>query len=348
MSPRHADTLNPGPRHADTLAPDPPSIRSGNTCNGTGVEPTRGAHGSVTRAPHESGIHTPEATSGLGESMTHVQTLAGAAPAGRWTGARHGVRREIQRLRLSWAAGVDTASPVTVAFVATVMLSAFFVLLPGVDLAITQIVFDADRGFVAASDPALKALRKSSSWVMGLVLLGLIVIAVRGVWTHRREARKALFLISGLALSSGLIVNGVLKTSWGRARPIQIEAFGGEAAFTRAWAITDQCASNCSFVSGEASSAAWIVAAAVVMTPQPWRAVLIPAAFAYGAALSFNRLLFGGHFLSDIVLSWAITALVLCLLHRLMVYCPVAARRARQRRRARQEQAPALARSFRA
>ncbi|MBU2168160.1 MAG: phosphatase PAP2 family protein [Alphaproteobacteria bacterium] len=274
--------------------------------------------------------------------MTHVQALSGAASAGQWTGVRRGLRRELQRLRLSWAAGIDTASPVTVALVATAILSAFFVLLPGVDLAVTQIFFDAERGFVAASDPSLKALRKSSTWVMGLVLLGLIIVAVRGGWTRRHEARKALFLIGGLALASGLVVNAVFKASWGRARPIQIETFGGEAEFTRAWAIADQCASNCSFVSGEASSAAWIAAAAVVMTPQPWRAVLIPVAFAYAAALSFNRLLFGGHFLSDIVLSWAITALVLCLLHRLMLHCPVTARRARRRRRTRQEPAPAL------
>lgn len=274
--------------------------------------------------------------------MTHVQTLSGAVAAGQWTGVRRGLRRELQRLRLSWAAGVDIASPVSVALVTTAILSAFFVLLPGVDLAVTQIFFDAERGFVAASDPALKLLRKSSTWIMGLVLLGLIVVAVRGGWPCRREARKALFLICGLAMASGLVVNGLFKASWGRARPIQIEAFGGEAEFTRAWAITDQCASNCSFVSGEASSAAWIAAAAVVMTPQPWRAILIPIAFAYAAALSLNRLLFGGHFLSDIVLSWAITVLVLCVLHHLMLHCPVTARRARRRRRARQEPAPAM------
>ena len=329
-------------RHADPLNPAPPSVRSGTTCNETGTEATQDTHVSVTRMPHESGIRIPRATSGLGESMTHVQTLSGVAPAGQWTGVRRGLRRELQRLRLSWAAGVDTASPVTVALVATVILSAFFVLLPGVDLAVTHAVFDAEQGFVAASDPALRALRQSSTWVMGLALLGLIVVIVRGGWTRRHEARKALFLIAGLAMASGLVVNAVFKASWGRARPIQIEMFGGEAEFTRAWAITDQCASNCSFVSGEASSAAWIVATAIVMTPQPWRAVLIPAAFAYGAALSFNRLLFGGHFLSDIVLSWALTALVLCLLHRLMLHCPVTARRARRKRRVRPEPAPAM------
>jgi membrane-associated phospholipid phosphatase len=275
--------------------------------------------------------------------MTFVQTLVGSRRGDRFAGTGRPLRRGFLRLRLSLAAGIDAASPITVALVLALALSAYFALLPGVDLAVSDLFHDPSLGFVATTDPALRALRKSSSWVMGLTLLALIVIAVRGWWTAWREARKALFLISGLALASGLVVNGVFKSSWGRARPIQIEAFGGEAEFTRAWAIADQCASNCSFVSGEASSAAWIAAVAVVMTPQPWRVILIPAVFAYAAALSFNRLLFGGHFLSDIVLSWAITALVLCLLHRLMLHCPVAARRARRRRRARPSPFPGMA-----
>lgn len=275
--------------------------------------------------------------------MTFVQTLGGGRRGDRFGGMGRSLRRAMLKMRLSLAAGIDGASPVTVALVLTMVLSAYFVLLPGVDLAVSDLFHDPALGFMATTDPLLRALRKSSSWVMGLMLLGLIVVAVRGWWTGWREAKKALFLISGLALASGLVVNGLFKASWGRARPIQIEAFGGEAEFTRAWLVTDQCAANCSFVSGEASSAAWIAAVAVVMTPQPWRAILIPAAFAYAAALSFNRLLFGGHFLSDIVLSWAITALVLCLLHRLMLHCPVAARRARRRRRARSTPVPALA-----
>lgn len=163
--------------------------------------------------------------------MTHVQTLSGAA--GHRTGVSRGLRRRYQRLRLSLAAGVDTASPVTVAVVATAILSAYFVMLPGVDLAVTRLVFDPVGGFTAASDPVLRALRKSSSGVMGLILLGLIVVAVRGWWTGWQDAKKAPILISGLALASGVLVNGLFKASWGRARPIQIEAFGGEAEFWR-------------------------------------------------------------------------------------------------------------------
>jgi len=275
--------------------------------------------------------------------LTHIQALSGGRRVSRLIDLPHRVRRGLQRLRLSLAAGIDGASPVSIALVATVVLSAYFVLLPGVDLAASGLFYDPSAGFSASADPILRALRKSSSWVMGLTLLGLIVIAVRGWWTGWREARRALFLISGLALASGVVVNGVFKSLWGRARPIQIETFGGDADFTTAWRVTDQCLSNCSFVSGEASSAAWLAAVALVMTPGPWRTTVIPAAFAYAAALSFNRLLFGGHFLSDIVLSWAITVVVLCVLHRLMLHCPVAARRARRKRRERSAPMPALA-----
>jgi membrane-associated PAP2 superfamily phosphatase len=318
-------------------------VRSRTNRNRTAVEATPDTHVSVAPVPQDSGIRSPETTVDLGGSMTHVQTLDGIRTGDRWGRLARGLRRAFLKIRLSLAAGVDGASPIAAAAAVTAVLSAYFVLLPGVDLAMSALFHDPALGFVATMDPLLIALRKSSTWVMGLMLLGLVVVAIRGWWTGGREARKALFLISGLALASGLVVNGLFKSLWGRARPIQIEAFGGEAQFTSAWTMTDQCASNCSFVSGEASSAAWIAAVAVLMTPQAWRPVLIPAAFAYAAALSFNRLLFGGHFLSDIVLSWAITALVLCLLHRLMLHCPVAARRARRRRRVRSGPMPAMA-----
>ena len=147
------------------------------------------------------------------------------------------------------------------------------------------------------------------------------------------RALRALVLIAGLAVASGFLVNGILKSMWGRARPIQIEGFGGDADFTRAWQVSDNCLSNCSFVSGEGSSAAWMVAAVVVMTPPAVRAWALPLALSYGGALSINRIAFGGHFLSDILLSWALTGLVIAALHRLALACPRAARQTRRARR---------------
>lgn len=268
--------------------------------------------------------------------MTDVPAITGQGRRTRPLVTLHGLRRAATRLRLSLAAGLRLREPVVVALVATVVLSAYFVALPGVDIAISAL-FHSPDGFALSQDSALRALRKSSSWVMGLMLLGLIVTLVGGLIRSPRRlpdtARRAVVLIAGLALASGVLVNGVLKSLWGRARPIQIETFGGDADFTRAWQVTDQCLSNCSFVSGEGSSAAWMVAVIALMTPPALRTWALPLAVGYGWALSLNRIAFGGHFLSDILLSWALTALVIAVLHRLALTCPKAARQTRRARR---------------
>ncbi len=267
--------------------------------------------------------------------MTDVPAITGQGRRARAWFTVHGLRRAVTRLRLSLAVGLGLREPVVVVTVATVVLSAYFVALPGVDLAVSAL-FHSEAGFTLSGDPALKALRKSSSWVMGAMLLGLLATIVGGLIRRPRRltspVRRAIVLIAGLALGSGVLVNGVLKSLWGRARPIQIEAFGGEADFSRAWSVSNQCLSNCSFVSGEGSSAAWMVAVVAVMTPPQWRGWTLPAAVAYGAALSINRIAFGGHFLSDILLSWALTGLVIAALCRLTLACP---RKARETRRAR-------------
>ena len=268
--------------------------------------------------------------------MTDATAITGLGRRARPWLTLHGLRRGATRVRLSLAVGLRLHEPVMVALIATVVLSAYFAALPGVDLAISALFHSAD-GFVLSQDPALKALRKSSSWVMGLMLLGLIATIAGGLIRNPRRlaipVRRALVLIAGLALASGFVVNGVLKSMWGRARPIQIEAFGGDADFTRAWQVSDQCLSNCSFVSGEGSSAAWMVAVVALMTPPALRAWVLPLAVGYGWALSLNRIAFGGHFLSDILLSWTLTALVIAVLHRLALTCPKAARQTRRARR---------------
>jgi len=246
----------------------------------------------------------------------------------------HGIRREATRIRLSLAAGLRLGEPVTVAAVVLAALSAYFVVLPGVDLAVAGLFHSPDAGFALADNIVLKALRQSSTYALMMIVLGLLGEVALGLRAQsgrfRSYSRRALVLLAGLAIGPGLIVNGLLKSMWGRPRPVQVDLFGGDAAFSPAWAISDGCASNCSFVSGEASSAAWMVAAVWLMTPPELRRWTVPAALAYGVALSVNRMAFGGHFLSDTLLSWAIVGLVLAILHRLTLACPVEARRTRR------------------
>jgi len=269
--------------------------------------------------------------------MTEITAIGERGRRARRLFNIHALRRTATRMQLSLASGLRADEPVTLAFVTLVVLSLYFALLPGVDMAVSALFYSPTAGFALADNPVLKGLRRSSTWVLGLMLLGLageIVLALRRN-PRRLEGwgRRATVLLVGLVIASGFLVNGVLKSMWGRARPIQIEAFGGDTDFTRAWQVSDNCLSNCSFVSGEASSAAWMVAVVVLMVPAPWRRWALPAVMAYAAALSLNRIAFGGHFLSDILLSWALTGLVVAALHRLALACPRAARQMRRARR---------------
>ncbi|MBU4197735.1 MAG: phosphatase PAP2 family protein [Alphaproteobacteria bacterium] len=230
--------------------------------------------------------------------------------------------------------GLTRDDAAILAAAAVLAVSVYFLAFPGVDIAVSRLFYRPEAGFFLADNPLLKALRKSSSLVLALMLLGVIG---RLAWRALRRrplgaaARRAIFVLAALAVGPGLVVNLVLKGLWGRARPVQIDQFGGDAAFTPVWMVSDACQSNCSFVSGEGSSAAWMVGVLLVVTPAKWRPVVLPLAVVYAFALSMNRLAFGGHFLSDILLSWALTALVMTGVYRVTVASPGLVRRARRR-----------------
>lgn len=216
-----------------------------------------------------------------------------------------------------------TASPdasLAILTLAVVGISLFFYVFPGVDLSVSRWFYDATEGFALADSPPLRALRSSSTWFMaGVLLLALFQLArsaLAGSMTGQ-GARRSLWLLSGLMVGPGLVVNGLLKEHWGRPRPIATDLFGGEAPFQKVWVISDWCDRNCSFVSGEASSAAWLVAAAL-MAPRRFRTAATAVAAVYAFALSVNRIAFGGHYLSDILLAWLLCALVFVALARLI------------------------------
>jgi len=221
-------------------------------------------------------------------------------------------------------------------FAATGLLTLYFWIFPAADLGVSAGFHGGGGGFPLSELPALRLLRKSSSWVLAAVLLttlGALAAAMRrNGLSGLAAARRAWCVLAALALGPGLLVNLVLKGFWGRPRPIQIEMFGGEAPYVAPWRITDWCADNCSFVSGEGASAAWMVAA-VALTPEPWRRRLLAPMATYAAALSMNRVAFGAHFLSDVLLSWSLVAVVTSLLYALLT-APAAAA------------APASARTF--
>jgi membrane-associated phospholipid phosphatase len=128
------------------------------------------------------------------------------------------------------------------------------------------------------------------------------------------SGRAALFLIVTLVLGPGLLVNSVLKEHWSRPRPVAVTQFNGTQQFVPWWNPTGDCRRNCSFVSGEGSSAFWTIAPAV-LAPPSWRAATVTAAIAYGIVMSGLRLAVGAHFFTDLVFAAVFTFLIIWLVH---------------------------------
>lgn len=196
---------------------------------------------------------------------------------------------------------------------------ALFLLLPQIDLWVSGLFYVRGQGFVLANWPPVEFVFRAIPWVAwGIVL----VIAGAAIWlflTGRplwRLDRKALWFIAfSTALGPGLLANIVLKDHWGRARPVQIEAFGGPHHFTPAPLPADQCAHNCSFVSGHAALGFSLVAFAFLPPPGRPRRSGIGAAVAFGTLVGLVRIAQGGHFLSDVVYAGLLVFGTTALLH---------------------------------
>lgn len=146
---------------------------------------------------------------------------------------------------------------------------------------------------------ALKLRKKSLQWRMAL-----LYVAIAGT------------------VGPGLVVNLVFKDHWQRARPYQVENFGGDKRFTRAAVITDQCADNCSFVSGHVACGYFFI---TLMWFHRRRAALWAATGLSAAGLiAFSRMSDQAHWLSDTLWAGPITLLSCWLVWRAMlrIYSP--------------------------
>jgi lipid A 4'-phosphatase len=160
--------------------------------------------------------------------------------------------------------------------------------------------------------------------IVAAVVPAVVALVMKMFWPRRPtliSSTSALFLITSLALGPGLLVNALLKETWARPRPGMVTEFGGDYAFKPWWDPRGTCDSNCSFVSGETSSAAWLSAPALLVPP-PWRYVALGAAGIYAVAVAGMRMLVGGHFLSDVIFAGIFTGLVIWAVHGLLFRWP--------------------------
>jgi lipid A 4'-phosphatase len=196
---------------------------------------------------------------------------------------------------------------------------------PQIDLAVAGLFYTPGVGFGALGQPWERLLYRSVEWLMLAGNLALIAVWIANRRGGRRllglTGRKLLLLLCLLALLPGLLVNQVFKEHWGRARPVQVTAFGGDRPFTPAF--VDTRGSGGSFSSGHVAAAAYLIAVAHLLggARSPW----VPLAAVYTAAVGIARMAAGGHFLSDAVTSVFLVLfgyLVLRRLFRCDAQCP--------------------------
>lgn len=197
-----------------------------------------------------------------------------------------------------------------------------FISNPGIDIAVSHAFFDPQTGFWMNTSSFLASLRAFYSQAVFFVLI--FALALWYISLRLREDAKLHpaiwgYVVAAMIVGPGLIANSLFKTYWGRARPANIEAFGGDATYTLPFQFANECARNCSFVSGEGSGIAMVVFVFVALgwnriRNAPWPAVTAACGVAaFGIAM---RIMKGRHFFSDSIFAVLIMALVAIVLYR--------------------------------
>ena len=151
---------------------------------------------------------------------------------------------------------------------AMVFVSLLLYLYPQTDIAVSRLFYTPGEGFLQHKTVWERFFYRSVPVVLIALYSGALLLWLSNRLMHRSllgfDGRKLLYTVLVAALGSGLLVNVVLKGNWGRARPVQIEAFGGDRHFTPPFVLSDQ--RGRSFSSGH-TSGAFALLALVFLAP---------------------------------------------------------------------------------
>ena len=132
-----------------------------------------------------------------------------------------------------------------------------------------------------------------------------------------RRKYSLIGLLVGPIIGCGLIANLYFKDTWGRARPVHIQEFGGDKIFTPPFFKSDQCEKNCSWISGEASGAFSFLVGTILMKNQFYLIMNMILGF----FVFFCRLTMGGHFFSDNIFAMIFMIYLAILYKYLVILC---------------------------
>ena len=176
---------------------------------------------------------------------------------------------------------------------------------PTLDLFISNFFYFGDRQFLLQSYSFVTILFRKT--LIPIILIYILIVPIFSIALPIKKVffgyvfsiRDILYIWFCLFINLIIIINVLLKTFWGRARPNDVLHFGGVDYFTPWYKISDSCLSNCSFVSGDAS----VGFSLLVLFFLTKKNIYCYLSIVFGSFLGIIRIAEGGHFLSDVVFS---------------------------------------------
>lgn len=206
-----------------------------------------------------------------------------------------------------------------------VVLGIVFKAHPEWDIAFSHLFYTNGTGFLI-NDKNLfgnviyRGVHYATAVLIAFYVIYLVIAYVKKKETFLGISRKTiLYMAIVLALGPGLVVNFVLKEHIGRARPANVEYFESEKAIhTPAFTFSNQCKSNCSFVSGHASFGYYWVVLGFIAATATARCKGIAFGVFMGVGIGLVRIMQGRHFLSDVIFAFFFVYAVAAIVHYFM------------------------------
>ncbi len=200
-------------------------------------------------------------------------------------------------------------------------LSTIFISIMDLDLKVARLFIQPDGRWIGKDQHPWSLYYQIAAKPGFVIALCGLFIFIGGFYIKQisRFRKAALFFVLLLLLGPGLIVNVVFKDNWGRARPHEIQEFGGQHQYTECW-MPGKMGPNSSFPSGHASSAFYMIAPWFVLRKKnvALGLLFLSTGLLYGGLIGYTRIVQGGHFLTDVIWSAGIVYLVGLLLSWLM------------------------------
>jgi len=185
------------------------------------------------------------------------------------------------------------------------ILTAFVTLGSSFDVYLSGLFYGEDENFVLQSYYPITIFVRQV--VLPIIILYLLLFPALSLFfpfkkiyfNYNLKKTDVLFLFLISLFNILIVVNVLLKNTWGRARPNDILQLGGKEGFTPWFKISDSCISNCSFVSGDASVGFSIIALFFITKKISY----LWLSLFFGLLLGAIRILEGGHFFSDVLIA---------------------------------------------